>query len=74
MIKTITHEDLIRYVYKETSENKNSLIENARIWDKELDSEISDFAFLKREIEKIEVRPSKRLTENLLFFSKNYSA
>ena len=74
MIKTITNDDLIRYVYGETSESENEQIENAVCWDKEMKNDLSDFQFLKKEIRKIDMSPSQKLVDNLIFFSKNYSA
>lgn len=73
MIKTITQDDLVRYVYLETSEEENKLIENTIIWDEEMNKDLSDLKFMKKEMSKIELEPSKRMSENLIFFSKNYS-
>lgn len=74
MIKTITNDDLIRYVYDETSEVENEQIESVITWDKEMKNDLSDFQFLKKEISRIEMSPSQKLVDNLLFFSKNYSS
>ena len=74
MIKTITQDDLIRYVYLETSVEENKLIENTIIWDEEMNRDLSDFKFMKKEMSKIELKPSNKMSDNLIFFSKNYSA
>ena len=74
MIKTVTQDELIKYVYGETSEEENEQIEYSLSFDEELKNDLSDFTFIKNEIKKINLSPSQRLVDNLIFFSKNYKA
>ena len=74
MIKTITHDDLVKYIYGETSVEENEQIEYSLSFDEELKNDLSDFTFIKNEIKKIDLSPSQRMVENLIFFSKNYNA
>lgn len=74
MIKTITQDEIVKYIYNETSAEENQQIENVMTWDSELKEEINEMLFLKKEIKKIELKPSDRLTENLLFFSKHFNS
>ncbi|QNL21465.1 hypothetical protein HZR84_05805 [Hyphobacterium sp. CCMP332] len=74
MIKTITQDDLIKYVYGETNSEENEQIEISLSLDEELKNDLSDFTFIKNEIKKIDLSPSQRMVDNLIFFSKNYSA
>ena len=74
MIKTITQDDLVKYIYGETSVEENEQIEYSLNFDEELKNDLSDFTFIKNEIKKIDLSPSQRMVENLIFFSKNYNA
>ncbi len=74
MIKTITQDELIKYVYGETNAEENEQIEISLSLDEELKNDLSDFTFIKNEIKKIDLSPSQRMVDNLIFFSKNYSA
>ncbi|MEQ8358490.1 MAG: hypothetical protein RH860_03315 [Cytophagales bacterium] len=74
MIKTITQDELIKYVYGETNSEENEQIEISLNLDEELKNDLSDFTFIKNEIKKIDLSPSQRMVDNLIFFSKNYSA
>lgn len=74
MIKTITQDELMKYVYGETSAEENEQIEISLSLDEELKNDLSDFTFIKNEIKKIDLSPSQRMVDNLIFFSKNYGA
>ncbi len=74
MIKTITQDDLLKYVYCETSKKQTEQIEFALRFDEDLKNDLLDFRFLKKEIQKIELSPTQKLVDNLIFFSKNYSS
>ncbi len=74
MIKTITQDDLIKYVYGETNSEENEQIEISLSLDEALKNDLSDFTFIKNEIKKIDLSPSQKMVDNLIFFSKNYSA
>lgn len=74
MIKTITQDDLVKYIYGETSREENEQIEFSLNFDEELKNDLTDFTFIKNEIRKIDLSPSQRLVDNLIFFSRNYNA
>ena len=71
MIKTFTPNDVIRYLYNETSEEENKAIAQALIIDAEL---LEIYMQLKQSAEKldeIEKKPSENVINNILNYSKS---
>ncbi|MCG8321232.1 MAG: hypothetical protein MI921_17145 [Cytophagales bacterium] len=71
MIKTFTPNDVIRYLYNETSEEENKAIAQALIIDAEL---LEIYMQLKQSAEKldeIEKNPSENVINNILNYSKS---
>ena len=69
MTKTITRDDVLRYIFKETSSEENLAIENQLI----LNSNLMDFyeqsmQILKR-VNQLSIEPSERITNNIIDFS-----
>lgn len=73
MIQTFTPDDVIRYVYEETSDEENTLIEDALIGDQELLEFYLDALEIKSLMNKLERTPSKRVVSNILEYSQNYT-
>lgn len=73
MIKTFTHDDVIRYVYEETSDEENQLIEEALIEDADLLMFYLDIADLREGLSLVEKQPSERSVQHILAYSRNYS-
>lgn len=69
MIKTFTENDLIRYVYGETSENEKNEIEQAAICDSEMDEEIRILKSLCRDLNNLIIAPSERAISKILNYS-----
>jgi len=69
---TSTQNDVIRYLYNETSNKENTFIEEALLYDRELFDFYLDCADIKTGMDKIELSPSDRAIDNILNFSKNY--
>ncbi len=74
MIQTFTPDDVIRYVYEETSDEENTLIEDALIGDQELLEFYLDTLEIKSLMNKLERTPSKRVVSNILEYSQNYTS
>jgi len=71
MTKTFTQDELIRYIYHETSDQENKEIENALICD---DVILEMYKKLKNTIEqldKIEQLPSGQVIDKILNYSKS---
>lgn len=73
MIQTFTPDDVIRYVYEETTDEENTLIEDALIGDQELLEFYLDTLEIKSLMNKLERTPSKRVVSNILEYSQNYT-
>ncbi len=72
MIQLFTPDDVIRYVYEETTEDENLLIEDALIGDQELLEFYLDALEMKSLMNKIERTPSNRAVSNILAYSQSY--
>lgn len=73
MIQLFTPDDVIRYVYEETSENENVQIEDALASDQELLAFYLDTLEMKSLMNKIARTPSNRAVSSILAFSQNYN-
>jgi hypothetical protein len=69
---TSTQNDVVRYLYNETSNQENTLVEEALLFDKELLNFYLDCYDLKSGLDKIQLSPSDRAIERILSYSKNY--
>ena len=69
MTKTITRDDVLRYIFNETSEEENLAIEKQLI----VNSSLMDYYKLScetvNEVRKVEIEPSDKVTDNILNFS-----
>jgi hypothetical protein len=72
MIQTFTSSDVIRYVYEETTEFENELVEDALMADPDLLLFYLDALELKNEMNKISREPSDRTIDNILAYSRSY--
>lgn len=72
MIQIFTNDDVIRYVYEETSAEENRLIEDALMAEPELMSFYLDALEIKCLMNKIERTPSAASIQNILTYSRNY--
>ena len=73
MIQIFTNDDVIRYVYEETSTEENLLIEDALMAEPELMSFYLDTLEIKCLMNKIERKPAERTVQNILSYSRNYA-
>ena len=68
MIQLFTPDDVIRYVYEETTEEENLLIEDALIGDQELLEFYLDALEMKSLMNKIERTPSNSVVSSILAY------
>jgi hypothetical protein len=71
MIKTFTQNDLIRYIYHETSEKEEQEINKALLADAELRTLYNSLHDLKKEMDKAQLNPSSTTVLNILSYSKD---
>lgn len=69
---TSTQNDVVRYLYNETSNKENILVEETLLFDKDLLDFYLDCADLKSGMDKIQLSPSDSAIERILSYSRNY--
>lgn len=69
---TSTQDDVVRYLYNETSNQENTFIEEALLYDKELLNFYLDCSDLKSGLDKIKLSPPDRVMERIFNYSRNY--
>ena len=74
MIQTFTNtqNDVIRYLYNETSGQETTLIEDTMLHEPELLDFYLDCADIKTGLDKIQLSPSDRAIDKILSYSRNY--
>ena len=70
MTKTFTRNDLIRYIYQETTESEKQEIEQELLLDNKLFEEYKNLAEVNMELDRIELSPSEKTINKILNFSK----
>ncbi len=71
MTKTFTQNDVIRYVYEETSERETKEIEKALLCDAKLEEMYKEIVSMKADLNKATKSPSDRVISNILNYSKS---
>jgi len=72
MIKTFTQDDLVRYIYKETTIEENFEIEQAMIFDETLADDYASLKDVVQSLDAIQKGPSDRSVDTILSYSKSY--
>jgi hypothetical protein len=70
MTKTFTRNDLIRYIYQETTEREKQEIEQELLLDNKLFEEYKNLAEVSMELDRVELSPSEKTINEILNFSK----
>ncbi len=73
MIKTFTQNDVLRYVYEETSAEENLIVEDALMTEPEMMSYFLETLELRALMNKIERQPRPSTVDSILNYSRNYS-
>lgn len=71
MIRTFTQDDVIRYVYHETSEEESQEIEKAMLCDAELQTMYKEISGVKNRLDEAQKAPSDMVINNILNYSKS---
>lgn len=72
MIKTFTHETLLRYVYNELPAKEQQQVENALLHDAELAASCADLLLAQRALNDLSRTPSQRTIDSLLQYSRTF--
>jgi hypothetical protein len=73
MTKTFTHDDLIRYVYNETTNEENHEIQEAIACDAVLMEQHSELQQLKAQMDGSMIAPSEKTINTILEYSKAFN-
>lgn len=71
MTKTFTQDDVIRYIYEETSEEENREIEQALICDSDLQEVYKELGAVKKHLDQNLKQPSESVIRNIMNYSKS---
>jgi hypothetical protein len=74
MTKTFTYDDVVRYIYSETTETENDLIVEALALDDDLMSFYIDSLEIKTQMNKIVRTPTDQTIIKVLSYSQQFSA
>ncbi len=74
MTKTFTKNDVVRFVYKELSEEEQNQIKNSAVQDPELEDSIKELEATRDNLNKVMASPSQKSIDNILAFSRDYEA
>lgn len=72
MPENLYPDDLIRYVYNETTEEENILLESIIFENEYLEQSFFELLHIKRELENINCSPSNKSVEKILEFSSSF--
>lgn len=72
MIKTFTQDDLVRYIYKETTPEESSEIEIAMLFDEQLAEAYTDLFSVVNDLEASMKSPSDKTIDAIISYSKSY--
>ncbi len=71
MTKTFTQNDLIRYIYHDTTEEETSDIEKELLFDNKLFEVYKNLAEVTMELDRVEESPSEKVINKILEYSKS---
>lgn len=71
MIKTFTQNDLMRYLYHETTEKEQQEISKALLADNTLRELYQSMSAMKTEMDKAQLEPASSTVLNILSYSRN---
>ena len=71
MIKTFTQTDLVRYLYREITEEESQEIDRALLCDNELKALFHELRSMLDEIDAANLQPSQVTVQNILSYSRS---
>jgi hypothetical protein len=72
MIKTFTHEKLLRYVYNELPAKEHQEVEQALLHDAELATICADLLLAQRCLDGLQRQPRQTTTDSILQYSRTF--
>lgn len=72
MIKTFTQNDLIRFIYRETSEEETREINKALLCDSELQAQYKELNATHKQLNQAKLEPSAASIQNILNYARGF--
>ena len=72
MIKTFTQNDIVRYLYHETTEQENEEIEHALLFDDQLLETYHELSSITVQLNEVVKQPSDKAVENIIGYVRSY--
>lgn len=72
MTKTFTENDLIRFLYDELNADDALELKQALMTNTDLQNKLNDLRLVVKELDTLQLSPSKTTLDNILGFSKGY--
>ncbi|OEK06968.1 hypothetical protein [Roseivirga misakiensis] len=72
MIKTFTQDDLVRYIYNETSAEEGSEIEIAMLFDEKLAETYAELSTVVGDLNGALKSPTRNTIDSIISYSKSY--
>lgn len=72
MIKTFTRDELIRYIYGESTKSETDEIVSSVLCDNEVNAEFDAITDVKQELDRVKEEPSNRSINNILSYSRRF--
>lgn len=73
MIKTFTENDILKYLYNDITVEDKAEFEQALLFDNELMETYQEMKSTQKDLDGLQYKPSKRITDDILAFSRLYS-
>ena len=71
MTKTFTQNDLIRYIYHDTTEKETNDIEKELLFNNKLFEDYKNLAEVTMELDRVDENPSEKVVNKILEYSKS---
>ena len=72
MTKTFTQNDLVRYIYQETTNEENIEIEKALLFNEQLSADHAELSAIVGALDQCEKQPSDQIIDAVLGYSKSF--
>ena len=73
MIRTTTENDLLRFLYNDLNEQRMAEVQSAIFSNSALQEKLNELALVKDDLNDVSYKPSNRVLNNILNFSKGYA-
>lgn len=72
MIKTSTKNELVKYLYKESTSSENTNINMSKLTDQEFEDELLSLDSMRQQLDTFALNASQKTLDRILTYSKEY--